>query len=707
MKSCVALPQNAKKNLRALFASSTDKISTGLENLRRSQGALQRFTDSFNRIDTICSESRTLIDTDESLRELATVHSSLMETLRSTETVAGLPEAAERAEKILNDRADPVGLIETYVYLSKLEAIIYKINLTLAELQDKSKDRVLPSLETYFRQVHGSMSKIEHRLWYIVRKFMSISRKSPATLVAAVRIIEIQEAVDSKLLSNGLGSCTLRKGWRQQCIQNMSGIIAESFAPILQRCSKILSSEVKTSSLLQDILEEIHNMISTFEKSQRYFEPCFPPFYRIKEFVLGEYNVQMESVIALIAKISEQLSNADILFTMSWIQTHEKYIVKEGQSLDDTCSTRTLIETYVERMDQALRSWMGNIMRSDFGMEPHANSNGHLFTPGPQDTFRLLEEQFRIGEEGGLDLSARVASKIFEILDDYYKEYQRKLEGEQNSLETLCAISNNSLRCAELGKNLQLVVVEYLEQKYEGFSTEHHLPVPEYVSLAKESAATCGKVIFTDPGFGEIFSQMCCSKEWRSGIVTGSILATLDDFFQDLRVWLVSELFQILAMTVLNESVSHFMAAILSQLRTVNDGTIGSLRRDHEALSDFFRKYLTPDAVQEECQILSDMCDFLESDSVESFVLSYSSLLDSVLITPVLLSGVLNARVSSQQDMTKSDAKEVLSACREVYEEIKKVHIGKPEIEAKKFGVNIGLHNPAFLAALSAARQRY
>ena len=64
--------------------------------------------------------------------------------------------------------------------------------------------------------------------------------------------------------------------------------------------------------------------------------------------------------------------------------------------------------------------------------------------------------------------------------------------------------------------------------------------------------------------------------------------------------------------------------------------------------------------VARDCQPLTDICEFLTSDSVEAFVLSYTTLLTAASgVTPNLLAGLVSARVYTDKHMTKADAREV------------------------------------------------
>lgn len=55
-------------------------------------------------------------------------------------------------------------------------------------------------------QVKDTMTKFEERLWSLIRNFVELGHNNPAMLVAAVRIVEIQEMVDKQLESSGRGA---------------------------------------------------------------------------------------------------------------------------------------------------------------------------------------------------------------------------------------------------------------------------------------------------------------------------------------------------------------------------------------------------------------------------------------------------------------------------------------------------------------------
>ena len=688
------------KHLRNALGANTEQIISGLDGLKRGQAALDKFDAHFSTINSLCSKSVQATQTDDSLRDLATMHLNLLETLKSTETIAGLPEAAAKAESMMNDRIPSLGMVRAHEYLSQVEATVFRVKSTLKILKHYQTHQ-LPSLDTYFKQVHNTMTKIEHKLWSIVRSFIKIGATSPRDLVAALRVIETQELVDAKLLSDGLGDSPLRKGWRYRCIQNMSASIGESFADILQQCSKLLSSEANSTTLLQRILGDTSKVLRELESATGRLIPCFPVKYQIEDFLWGEYRSQVDNILEIVGAISGQLSNGDILYAMHWVQAHSRYLLEDGTQVEDIRGIDSLMQTYVDRMSTALRNWLKNIMSSDFEGAPREDGEGRLFTPGPQDMFRLLEEQLNVATTGGISLLERVVFVIRELVNDYALEYQRRISEESNPLEILCAVGNNCLRICELINHLNKTIDALLPQ----IQNSPGDPTSRFQYVAKQAGEKCGQVVFMDPGFGELFSRLCDGEEWRAGVATGSVLATLDDFLADFRVWLDDYLLNILATSMLMECVSYYLAALLSQLRKVDSDTLGVIARDNDSIREYFKRYLSHEVVENECQVLSDMQHFLGSDSIESFVLSYMALLEQAPITPTLLLGVLNARVASQHDMTKADAKEVIAACREAFEDARKTY--KQKSSVKKYGLNPATKNAAFVAAITCVRQRY
>ena len=56
-----------------------------------------------------------------------------------------------------------------------------------------------------------------------------------------------------------------------------------------------------------------------------------------------------------------------------------------------------------------------------------------------------------------------------------------------------------------------------------------------FLVLAKSAVAHLVGTIFGDSALAELFQKLYCSEDWQQGVTTGSILATLGDYFDDFK----------------------------------------------------------------------------------------------------------------------------------------------------------------------------
>ena len=65
-----------------------------------------------------------------------------------------------------------------------------------------------------------------------------------------------------------------------------------------------------------------------------------------------------------------------------------------------------------------------------------------------------------------------------------------------------------------------------------------------FLDLAKAACAgVCGS-IFSDPAFAELFHRMYCSDEWQRGDLTGTVLATLEDYLEEYEHYILPAFFK-------------------------------------------------------------------------------------------------------------------------------------------------------------------
>lgn len=727
--------KGTKDQLSSVLTGHMRELRHGLEALERAQDALASFETRFASIEALCAECASLVQMKPGIRSLGAVHTNLRQTLNSAEAVATLPRQAADAEKLLMSTTDSAaGLVRAYLGLAELEATVVKVQHALEafKAQQATAHLQVPSLEFYFGQVHRAMTKVEERIWSTIRAFRSMARRNPALLVAALQVIEIQEQVDRELLAAGQGGSKLRKGWRVRSMQQLAASLSESFASLLQRCSKLLAEDAAVEELLRDVLKEATGLVGELQGVRDYVVPCFPPHYAVMSAVCAETHAQVGNMLDLVGLSASRLSNGDILLCMKWVEEYEDTLKAMKQRVEDletdggigTSGVTLLLETYVGRVQSTLETWLHNIVDRDFKNEPSTTQEGKLWTPGPVDLYRILDEQLALAANAGGVLMRRVVAEAARMMRSFQQATLAKLASSAHPLEVLCAVANNSQRCRTLGS-------EFMGKAKDGMPQRSPRTLPleaageadlanacaSFEGVGEVAIAACVEAVFADPGFGELFAVVGNSDKWLNGTVTGSVLATIEDFLHDFETWLQPPLYIRLVELMLGETTAHFIAAVTMQLKAVREEDLKALRRDASKLKKFFSQLVSEERAEAQCQPLTDIVDFLASDSVESFVLSYTTLLESAPgISPVLLSNLLSARVATDEDMTKADAKEVMEACRQVFS-ARKQPAGGASGQATWGGVWAGAlkgratllpgsRDAAFLAALNAARRR-
>ena len=388
-----------------------------------------------------------------------------------------------------------------------------------------------------------------------------------------------------------------------------------------------------------------------------------------------------------------------------------------------------MLNEYINRVTDTLNSWIDNLIEVEFASGPSFTAEGQAWTPGAIDLYRILNEQLIAASKGGPLLVSRMAFESARALRAFQSALRAELTKSPFPLEILCALANNSSRCRVLGEEFSARVREFLAEAHDSPAIENLSP-DEAVTEACESflqigdfaLMECVSIVFSDRGFAELFKGVANSEGWMSGTITGSIIATLDDYWQDFERLLLPSLRGVLARKLTKECVAHFVASIITQLRTVQEAVLQALRRDATKLRLFFDGLASIDDSEALCQPILDIVEFLSSDSVESFVLSYTSILDSCPgISPAYLTNLLAARVSSSNgEMTKADAKEVLEACRQFYQTRQQItdssdsvngfQSGKVEtqrsIDDVKISKPTSRRDVAFVAALNAAKKQ-
>jgi exocyst complex component 3 len=291
-----------------------------LKSLSTANDAIGRLLSDLDTIEDLCHRCFEVLTCKGDINRLGDVHANLRAVLLHADTISSLPAKAADAERRLNYSGAET-LVEVYISLAELEATVSQVEVALEGIPlSATAQQQVANLDFYFNQVRRAMGQMEEHIWSILRGYYRVARQNPSLLVAALQIIEIQEEIDRQLMAGQVSKS--RKGWRRRCFQQLEASVMEIFAPVLREASKLVDENNPPSVLLPTVLRECTELVADLRTVKEHVGPCFPPSYNATEVICKEYHTQLESLFQLLGLCARNLSNADVLLVLGWVDSY-------------------------------------------------------------------------------------------------------------------------------------------------------------------------------------------------------------------------------------------------------------------------------------------------------------------------------------------------------------------------------------------------
>lgn len=576
---------NLEKELALVNTKVNSEVQTKLDSLKNAVDLMDESQLQLNKLQAnitwICeriNKTDTSISKTEKVKRL---HNARENIQRVIEQVAFFNNAPKRVEELaMTLENDPLMLREVYLESLKLDALRTAVTKelrvskhrrksvdnngnistnTTQSVREDYKEETIREIEKNLKMVPELVRIVRAKVFSIIERLFDIADETPALLVQAFELIEMQQEYNDRRNHQYDQEAQLRQQY--QAVLN-SNVNLNTVPGLSAAQIQILSSPSNTSSherhenihvtIEQKLRELMDGLIeSEFQAKEalvaqhgstatairmigtqilgrmKYFQttilPCIPMNYDAMFIFLEAFDFVMSDALKdIVLNELMEMKVSDILDLISWLE----FCLSSYRDFDPS-STRDIINDFITmkqelvmeykgRIKTQIHSWFQNIQDRNDQDEITKTNEGTLITSHPEDMFNIIHAQLNVAKEKlPPEYIKEVAIACLQVLQDVQRQSYDKLQRNVQEMDAseLCAIVNDNQRmeekCQEFTEEMLRYVFDQTEKEMLGnIANEVSM---EYLQIANKAVSSIVRYAFSLPFYCSPLLFLPCS----------------------------------------------------------------------------------------------------------------------------------------------------------------------------------------------------
>eukprot|EP00644_Phytophthora_capsici_P001803 jgi/Phyca11/107792/e_gw1.14.503.1 len=511
-----------------------------------------------------------------------------------------------------------MSFVDVYIKFQEIDdwrqKMLHELAVAAVEKSDelgnsKAQARIMASMGSRLSAIESLQARIYAEVWGCLHHCVEIAQFGKQRLLDAFQVLDLievrrQRFAESKketYLDNQLKAVAdFSIPTRERCKSE----ITTSLSKRIQKLFRAAEAEAVASKkdLFTPVLEAATQMMVDLEILQSDVAPCFPIEIDVIHLFTSTYNAQLEAEISMLSTRPD-VGIAQRLQIVQWIDYYNTEIIKYKHSRASIAMAKIseeLMKAYLDEIKVQIHTWVTNIWKRD--EECVVGPQGELQSTRPNDIVNILKSQISIAQEW---LSGRlVGCVVATCLQVLMEELKIRYDNIAGTLETvdadmLCSFINDTeilqAKCPELVEEISFAETDSEEK--EAFDTfmgdSLDTTSTEIVGFATNACDLIVSKIFHEAE--QKTTKLWFSKKWDEGdAVVETLLATLDDYYRDLKKWIFGAFFfSKVVRQSLNRCVKEYCASLLHRAHSFSNPatTATTVDNDLQNFIGFFSKY--------------------------------------------------------------------------------------------------------------------